>query len=134
MSAPYRIRRVTRAVPSAQDSFKDYLERLMKLIPTEVIGLYLVVIGVIPSRYGMLAWGGFCLIAVIIIRIWGTADAPAHEPPDWRHVLISVVAYVVWIYSTGSGPFDAFKLYVPWVGTVLVTVVTFIAPYVYTGA
>jgi hypothetical protein len=136
MSAPYRIRRpaLKKVAATKGDQFKEYLERLMKLIPAEVIGLYLTVIGVIPNRIGMALWAGFCLIAVLIIRIWGTADAAAHEPPDWKHVFISVVAYLVWIYSSGSGPFAAFNLYVPWVGTVLVFGVTFLAPYIYRGS
>jgi len=135
MSAPYRIRRsaMKKVAATKGDQFKEYLERLMKLIPAEVIGLYLTVIGVIPSRIGIVAWAGFCLIAVLLIRIWGTADTAAHEPPDWKHVFISVVAYLVWIYSIGSGPFATFNLYVPWVGTVLVSAVTFLAPYIYRG-
>ncbi len=135
MSAPYRIVRpaVKKVATTTGDQFKEYLERLMKLIPAEIIGLYLTVIGIIPNRVGVVVWAAFCLLAVIIIRVYGTADATTGVPPDWRHVFISVLAYLVWTYSIGSGPFAVFNLYVPWVATMLVSGVTFLAPYIYRG-
>ncbi len=55
MSAPFRIRRRdvgSRAVSRATgDEFKSYLERLMKMIPAEIVGLYLIGSGFIPEDH-----------------------------------------------------------------------------------
>src|SRR5687768_3968201 len=79
MSAPFRI---VRGVRADEDSFKDYLERLMKMIPAEVVGLYLIGNGFIPADQlmGSLVWVVICLILIIIVRLYGTADGPDKPP------------------------------------------------------
>jgi hypothetical protein len=111
-----------------------YAERLMKMIPGEAVGLYLVGAGVLDPAEGpaLALWTTVCLAAVIVVRVYGTADHALAEPADWRHVTISAVAFLVWIYSIG-GPFAAYGVASPRVGALLVLVVTFFAPYVYRG-
>jgi hypothetical protein len=142
MSAPFRIRRpdvgakvVAQGVGSA-DSFGFYLDRLLKLIPAEVIGLYLVGSGIIPSdqTVALVVWAVVCLVGLFAVRVYGTADAAANQPPDWTHVGISAVSFVIWIYSMGSvGPFAAWGLSVPWIGSLLVLAWTFFVPIFYKG-
>jgi hypothetical protein len=155
MTAPYRIQKpgvsvdfplkqVTlgeglTAVPSAemvtsQDNFNSYLERLMKMIPAEVISLYLVGSGLIPKDQNvtLLIWFIVCLAGVIILRAYGTSDSRSKLPPDWIHVSISTIAFLIWVYSLG-GPFAAYNLYVPYVGSLLVLAWTFFVPIFYKG-
>ena len=51
-------------------TFQDYLDRLIKLIPGEVVGLSLVGVGTIPAgqNVGSAAWAGVCFLAVILVR------------------------------------------------------------------
>jgi hypothetical protein len=142
MAAPLRIiRRAPTGVgvgagvaPAPQQEFKDYLERLTKMIPGEVIGLYLVGSGLIPKdqNIGLLVWSLVCLAAVVVVRAFGTADPAAKKGPSWIQVGIAAVAFVVWLYSMG-GPFVAFGLYVPYVGSLLVLAWSFFVPYLYQG-
>ncbi len=146
MSAPYRITRPSKRIgPRAADAqsaasgeeFKGYLDRLMKMIPAEVVGLYLVGNGFVPTadpNYGLVlsVWTLICLIGVIVVKAYGTADVPNHTPPDWVHVAISSVAFFIWVYSIG-GPFTAFGLSVPYIGSLLVLAWTFFIPIVYRG-
>jgi len=140
MAAPFRIDRpdvgakaVARSV-SGSDDFRFYLERLLKLIPAEVIGLYLVGSGIVPQgqTVGLTVWAVVCLIGVFVVRVYGTADAAANQPPDWTHVLISAVSFVIWIYTLG-GPFAAWGVSVPWIGSLLVLAWTFFVPIFYKG-
>lgn len=64
MSAPFRIthRAVKTVADEPQANFNDYLERLIKLIPAEVISLYLSIKGFIGDEIGLLlGWTAFCL-------------------------------------------------------------------------
>jgi hypothetical protein len=140
MSAPFRIQRpATGAVKAAaaqgsQENFKFYLDRLMKMIPAEVISLYLIGKGFIPLDQPIVltAWALVCVAGVLLIRAFGTADPEANKSPDWVHVTISAVAFVIWVYTLG-GPFEAAKLYEPYVGSLLVLAWTFFVPIIYKG-
>jgi hypothetical protein len=112
----------------------DYLEKLLKMIPTEVVGLYLVGSGVIPitKRGVLLGWALFCLLCVIGVRILGTRDGARGLGPQWGAVAIAAVAFVIWVYSIG-GPFAAYlgSGYQPFIGSLLVLAWTFVVPIVY---
>ncbi|NLS78475.1 MAG: hypothetical protein GXY76_14560 [Chloroflexi bacterium] len=125
---------VARAADGAAEGFKGYLDRLMKMIPTEVISLYLVGSGLIPEAEDLtlVIWTVFCLLAVVALRAWGTADARAGLPTDWKHVGISVVAFLVWVYSLG-GVFAEFGVHLPTLGSLLVLGWTFVVPQIYKG-
>ena len=147
MPAPYRI--VNPAVgvrdvaaPAAQADYSSYLNRLMKMVPTEVIGLYLVGSGIIPHEQPLILtlWALICLVGAITMRVWGTADAGANQPTDWIHVAISAVAFIIWLFSMGGGPFATGGVFAaayeqtPYVGSLLVLAWTFFVPIFYKGA
>ncbi len=138
MSAPFRIKRPDTGVAAValgrEDNFKFYLDRLLKMIPAEVIGLYLVGSGLIPRDQPIVLtiWAFVCLAGVVAIRVYGTTDTARGLPPDWAHVAISTVAFVIWIYTLG-GPFAAINWYVPYLGSLLVLAWTFFVPIFYKG-
>ena len=140
MSAPYRIvsgtapRRGTPAAAQTGEEFTSYLDRLMKMIPAEVIALYLVGAGMIPEdqSVAVVVWAVICLIGVVMLKAYGTADAANHVPTDWAHTLICAGAFVLWVYIIG-GPFAIYNLYVPWIGSLAVLVYTFFIPILYKG-
>ncbi len=123
-----------RGAEVAAEGFQGYLDRLMKLIPTEVISLYLVGMGLIPDVEDatLIIWTVFCLLAVLALRAWGTTDAKAGLATDWKHVIISGIAFLIWVYSLG-GAFENLGLYRPTLGSLLVLAYTFIVPYIYKG-
>ena len=89
MAAPFRITRPdsgARTVAREADvDFKFYLDRLMKMIPGEVVGLYLVGSGLIPKEQAiiLLIWSAICLMGVIAIKAYGTADPVNVKPPSY---------------------------------------------------
>lgn len=145
MSAPFRITRPATkpTADKAAEGLKDYLGRLMKLIPAEVISLYLVGKGVIASGQASetpliywIAWTVFCLIAVFIVRLFGTADPKADnlkdQQPQIPAVLIACVSYGVWVYSMGD-MFELLNWYEPKLGSLMVLGWSFVVPYFYKG-
>lgn len=131
MPAPFRIS----AKNGNGNDFKSYLDRLIKMIPGEVIGLYLVGIGAISQnsapRLVLVIWAIFCLVCVFLARIYGTKEPG--KPPQWPLIVISAVSFVIWIYTMPSGPFDAFGAYIPVLGSLLVLGWTFVIPFFYKG-
>jgi hypothetical protein len=138
MSAPFRIRRPDTGVKAAAveraENLDFYLDRLLKMIPAEVVSLYLVGSGFIPEGQTIVLtiWAVVCLVGVVAVRAYGTTDPVENKPPDWVHVAISSVAFVIWVYSLG-GPFEAQGLAVPYIGSLLVLAWTFFVPIFYKG-
>ena len=138
MSSPFRVTRrkagLGLAAGDTQQAFKDYLDRLLKMVPAEVIGLYLIGSGLIPKDQtaGLVVWSIVCVAGVVVVRAFGTADPKQNQNPVWVQVGISTVAFVIWLYSIG-GPFAAFGLYVPFIGSLLVLAWSFFVPYFYKG-
>jgi hypothetical protein len=115
-------------------AFQGYLDRLMRMIPGEAVALYLIGAGLIPplEQIALAIWSAVCLLGVIMIRIYGTQDLDAKHGPQWMSVIISSSAFIVWLYSLG-GPFAAFGVHVPYVGSLLVLTWTFFVPFIYKG-
>src|SRR5690348_15658582 len=115
MAGPFRISRaraVRAAAGGGADDMQAYLDRLMKMIPTEVVGLYLVGSGVIApdAAVPLTIWTAICAFGVVAVRAWGSKDpGSAHPGPDWTLVAISTVAFVIWIYDIG-GLFTAYGI------------------------
>jgi hypothetical protein len=136
MTAIYRISRFDTGVQPVsrrkKNDFRFYLDRLMKLIPGEVVGLYLTGTGIIPKDRLPVSfiWALVCLVAVILVKAYGTADVSRNIKPDWVHVSISVVSYLIWIYTIG-GPFQEYTT--PWIGSIMVITWTFFIPFIYKG-
>ncbi len=148
MAAPYRIVNPDVgakdvAAPSVEANYSSYLDRLMKMVPTEVIGLYLVGSGIIPSSDTIVLtlWSLICLVGVIAMRVWGTTDTTTTppQPTDWVHVAISAVAFIIWLLSLGGGPFANGAVFAaaheqtPYFGSLLVLAWTFFVPIFYKG-
>jgi len=134
MAAPFRIEHKYASKVREGEGFRDYLERLIKMIPGEVVGLYLIGSGLIPQTQatGSAIWAGICLILVIVVRIYGTADPEEEKPSQPFPVFVSAVAFVIWVYTLG-GPFDKFGLHVPYIGSLAVLLWSFVIPIFYKG-
>ncbi len=144
MAAPFRIRKFQKLPtlealeapgggvrePTSTENFQLYMENLIKLIPAEVISLYLTGKGFFPpSQKGLWIWSLICLVLVIIVRIWGTREAD--KPVQWAAVVIPAISFVIWVYAVG-GQFIKFDLPMP-VIPLAVLVWTFVVPKFYKG-
>ncbi|MFE0173231.1 hypothetical protein ACFWZ2_12995 [Streptomyces sp. NPDC059002] len=136
MSAPYRIRRrsVTRVGRTPGEDVKEHLDHMMRVIPGDVLALYLMGYAAIPrdEAAGRVVWFGICLVVLVVVRIFGTADPAAGLPPQPVGVIVPAVAFVVWVYATG-GPFEDLHIAVGWVGALAVFLTSFAVPYLVQG-
>ena len=132
MSAPFRIHKQPTGgvVPTAGPTGPGdmYMERLVKLVPTEVIGVFLAGRGYAESWIGI--WAVICLALVLVSRIWGTYQQG--KPIQWIGVAVSFVSFAIWIYAIGAHILN-FVLADSGIAYIAVLVWTFLVPYFYKG-
>lgn len=110
-----------------------YLLRVIKLIPSEALVLYLVGENIIPpdQKLGMIVFSIVCLLFAFLSRSRLTKDKN-HTSPQWQSVIISSISFIIWVYASG-GIFASFGLYQQWVATLTLITWVFFIPYLYKG-
>jgi hypothetical protein len=114
------------ATPAAAD---DYMTKLVKYIPTEIVAVYLFISGILKNLApnAVLDWGVFVLLLVLTpVYIWRVTKDP-QKSPAWDQLVVSFVSFAVWVFALG-GPFAAYAWYNPLYGSILVALFTLIAP------
>ena len=102
-----------------------YQGRLLKLIPTEVVAMYVFLDGVLRSAPAgvpapALRW---LVFTALLCATWLYLNRV--EKVSKKHQLaLSTVAFAVWVFSLG-GPFVAFRWYSPIYGALLLPLYTF---------
>ena len=97
----------------------DYLSRLVKYVPIEIIGAYILVSGILETAYPT---GVSRAVALGILLAVSSVATYAYSRRvlrivRGRQVAVSVLAFVVWVFATG-GVFSYWSWYAPWMGTV----------------
>ena len=135
MKAPFRVR-------SGEAAYRDvsrnggngeqkdpWLTRLVKLVPSEVIAVYLAGAELAKTWLGI--WAVICLGLVLVARTFGTKEPD--KPVQWVGVVVAFVSFIIWVYATG-GHFLDWKL--PenrGIASIAVLLWTFLVPYFYKG-
>ncbi len=103
----------------------SFLQVLLKLIPSEVIAVFIFVQGVMPGAF----WPHF-IMAVVLIALTPLYLSFAAGVKSSAQLVLSTLSMVVWIYAMGTGPlrFVRAPYYEPWHGAVLLAVWTLVPP------
>lgn len=123
--------------PAAPPQSDDYLSRLVKLLPAPVVTLDLFGSNIIPTNSSLgvtalIVWSICCLGLVVLATATFTTAPEAKKGPDWIHVGVASVSFIIWLYALG-GPFVPFHIVVGFIASLLVAGWTFIVPYFYKG-
>jgi hypothetical protein len=106
---------------------QKYKDRLLKLIPSEIVAAYLVLSRIIPE--GSARWGTLIVSIVLLVLVpfylWRM-----HDVRRTSQLIITMLSFVVWVYSLGGGPFEAWQLYQPWIASVILVLWTLVIPLV----
>ncbi len=110
----------------AENPYKD---RLLKLIPSEIVAAYLVIEGLIPEKASTAPWVslGATLILLVLIPFYMTRIMEVKVP---RQILFTMVSFMVWVYALG-GPFAYYGLYTGYIGSVILVLWTLLIPFFY---
>ncbi|HEX4309900.1 MAG TPA: hypothetical protein VHZ25_07715 [Acidobacteriaceae bacterium] len=123
------------AAPDNQNRGDDYLDRLVKYIPAEIIALYLGASNVVPHsgrKNEVIALWVIAVLTTICTPIYmryATKDWKT-QPTLWSQVIISSIAFPIWVFAMG-GPFEAtWPNWYPnnkWIAAIVISFATFLA-------
>ena len=71
------------------------MERLVKLVPAEILAVYLAGRGHADALHG--AWPLVCLALLLIVRIWGTHERG--RGPQWSAIAVAAVSFLIWVLA-----------------------------------
>jgi len=102
-----------------------FLQILLKLIPSEVIAVFIFIQGIMPRSVVP-----HLVVAVLLVGLTPVYLYLAGGVRSRAQLWISTLSLVVWIYAMGAGPLRFVKppYYEPWHGAVLLAVWTLIPP------
>jgi hypothetical protein len=109
---------------------EDYLGRLAKYIPAEIVALYIATSDMVPKlpdgkqQYGAL-WIVFSLCFFLVPVYLAFATSRKNKPILWSQVALSSIAFPVWAFALG-GPFNYFAWYQGWIASITLAFVTVI--------
>lgn len=114
-----------------------YVNRLLKLIPSETVALYMFLYGIIKSALSspdqlveLQIWQWVTFAAVIVLNLFYLKKF--HDVRDPVQYTILTIAFVIWVLTIG-GPFENLNFYKPFIGSLLLGLFTFSIPIFYKG-
>jgi hypothetical protein len=116
--------------PDQSAAYDDYYSRLVKLIPSEIIALYLALDGIASAmkQKEILLWVVF---GIAVIGAWFYLGRLANVSKVVQR-LLTILAFALWVYVFG-GPFAQLPWYDPGYGKLLLVVYTFFVPMLFKG-
>jgi hypothetical protein len=103
---------------------QTYQDKVVKLIPTEIVGAYMVLAGIIPAN-STKVWTLVISIALLVLTpvyLWRMSGVT-----NKVQLMVTTISFAVWIYSLG-GPFAAWGLYQPFISSILLILWTLTIP------
>jgi hypothetical protein len=108
------------------DSFFD---RILKYVPTEIVGAWVAITGMIDSSEsapGSAHWIMFAILTALTPFWVAKQAAEPGKPLALTQTLIGTAAFVVWVFALG-GPFRTLAFYTPLWGSLTLIVFTLTA-------
>jgi len=114
--------------PESAAAYDNYYSRLIKLIPAELIALYLALDGIVSAmpQKQILLWVVF---GIALVGGWFYLARVANVTRVAQRI-ITLMAFVIWVFVLG-GPFAMLPWYDVNYGKLLVTLYTFFVPLFY---
>ncbi|MBO8131658.1 MAG: hypothetical protein H0Z29_09110 [Candidatus Marinimicrobia bacterium] len=111
---------------------QSYKDKLLKLIPSEIVGAYMVIQGILSGQNILIGdkditasfnWAIFIIIFLLtplfLLRV--------HNVRKTSQLIITSISFIIWGYSLG-GPFAVSGLYQPQIASILLVLWTLIIP------
>jgi len=111
-----------------------YQSKLLKLIPTEIVGAYMFLSGVVSGGPesaastpnvvddNLIMVVFFALLALTPLYLWRVSNVT-----NVIQLIVTTISYVVWVYTLG-GPFSVWHIYSPAAGSVFLVLWTLAMP------
>lgn len=104
----------------------DYKDKLVKLIPTEIVGAYMVIAGILPDDASYSRWVT-TVAALILLALTPLYLSKLYGVSDKWQITFTTASFIVWVYSLG-GPFRLWDVYIPQIGSAGLILWTLLIP------
>jgi len=106
----------------------DYLGRLVKYIPAEIVALFVSACGIVPvGKDGAVncsaLWVIFALSFVLVPAYLWFVTSRSGQSPLWPQIILGTIAFPVWAFAIG-GPFKCLGWYQGWIASITLAFVT----------
>lgn len=110
-----------------------YFDKLLKYIPTEIVGGWIAITGVIKSASNiptnMILWILLVIFTVLTAVYILKQTFEPKKPLAIKQTSISTIAFIVWVFALGE-PFESLSFYNPVYGSVLLILFNLTIPLV----
>ena len=89
-------------VATGSEKLEDWMERLVKLIPGEVVSVFLLLRGFGGEAWQEIIWPLAFLLLTFVFRAYFTQEG---KSPQWMAAGIATFAFIFWVYITGGNFF-----------------------------
>jgi len=115
-------------MPRQIEPTNRYADVLVKLIPTEIIGAYMVIAGFISPGLPGARWIALSasLVLLVIIPFYLRMILDVQRRDQW---IFTSVSFVVWVYWMG-GPFQLWGIHIPQIASIILVLWTLLIPLV----
>lgn len=99
----------------AKNSVDSYFDRIIKYIPSDIVGGWVAVTGLINSGgqdipKDILLWVGF-VAGIILTALWTHKQTSVpNKKPAITQTLVAIISFIVWVFALG-GPFANLAFY-----------------------
>jgi len=114
-------------MPRTVKADDDYRNTLVKLIPSEIVGAYLVFDGIIPPQQEL----GRLIVTAMLLVFTFLYLRFLNKVKKILQLAVTMVAFLVWVYSIKGSIFDLWELYIPYVASSLLVGWTLLIPVVF---
>lgn len=123
-------------MPREVNNTQPYLDKAVKLVPTEIVGAYMVLVGVVGGNIASTAAPTDQLTKILVCVIFGVllVATPLYQifiskVTNKVQIVITTIAFVLWVYNLG-GPFSVLGIYEPKIAAALLTLWSLVIPLV----
>ncbi|MCP5102427.1 MAG: hypothetical protein GY950_03560 [bacterium] len=103
---------------------EDYMGRLLKLIPSEMVAVYMAIQGFVPAEQAKL---GLSIISVVILVLIPPYLKFIQKVESATQIIVSTLSFIIWLYGIG-GPFVHFNVHEPWIASAVLLLWTTFVP------
>ena len=123
-------------MPREVNNTQPYLDKAVKLVPTEIVGAYMVLVGVVGGNIASTAAPTDQLTKILVCVIFGVllVATPLYQifiskVTNKVQIVITTIAFALWVYNLG-GPFAVLGIYEPKIAAALLTLWSLVIPLV----
>lgn len=111
-------------MPREVNDTQAFQDKIVKLIPTEIVGAYMVLAGIVPASSAKV---GTLVISIILLILTPLYLRKISKVTNVSQLVVTTISFAVWVYSLG-GPFAAWGIYESYIASIVLILWTLIIP------